>query len=101
MPKAYRLFAGLLHAFIIEMISAIPVIAVAGIGLGYLVKKKAIIYGGIAVVCFFMCETIYGSILFKQLIFSHWGPNIWYTLSTISAWIFLFILMVKIGTRIG
>ncbi|MDY6973718.1 MAG: hypothetical protein SV775_15550 [Thermodesulfobacteriota bacterium] len=96
-PEEYRLSAGLFHSFIIEMIAAIPIIAIAGIALGYLVKKNALLFGCIAVAAYFACGTIYSSILFERFVFSHYAPSVWYTISSIVAWILLFITMTRIG----
>lgn len=82
------------------MMAAIPIIAIAGIVLGYIVKENALLYGCIAVVAYITCGTIYSSILFEQFVFSLYAPRVWYTLSSIVAWILLFTLMTKAGIRI-
>lgn len=81
------------------MIAAIPIIAIAGILLGYIVKKNAMLYGCIAVAAYIACGSIYSSILFKQIVFSLYAPSVWYTISSIVAWIILFTLMTKAGIR--
>ncbi|MGA2527326.1 MAG: hypothetical protein ABSF79_12035 [Smithellaceae bacterium] len=100
LPRAYQLTAGLLHSFAVEMIAAIPVIFIAGIIIGFLVKNKPVFFGLITVAGFFICETIYFSIMVEKFGFYHYGSTIWYTLGSIISWILLFILMTKLGTTI-
>ena len=101
LPKVYQFTAGLFHSFAVEMIAAIPIVFIAGIIIGFLVKSKPIFFGLIAVVGFFICDTIYSSIMLKEFGFYHYGPTIWYTLSSIVSWILLFILTTKLGTIIS
>ena len=97
LPKGYKLTAGLFHSYIVEMVAAIPIVFVAGIIIGFLVKEKSSFHGLIAVISFFLCETIYNSILFNKIGFYHFSITIWYTILSIVSWILLFILMTKIG----
>ena len=69
--RAYQHTAGLLHLFAVEMTAAIPVIFIAGIIIGYLVKNKPIFFGLIAAAGFFICETIYFSIMANKFGFYH------------------------------
>jgi hypothetical protein len=100
LPKEYRLTAGLFHSYIVEMVAAIPIVFIAGIIIGFLVKGKPSFHGLIAVISFFLCETIYNSILFNEIGFYHFSVNIWYTILSIISWILLFVLMTKIGITI-
>ena len=100
LPKTYQFTAGLCHSFVVEMIAAIPIVFIAGIIIGFLVKNKPVIFGLIAVAGFFICDTISSSIILREFGFYHYGPTIWYTLSSIVLWILLFILTTKLGTTI-
>jgi uncharacterized membrane protein YhhN len=84
----------------VEMIAAIPIVLIAGVILGVLIKKKPILYGVIAAASFFLCEIIYISILFEEIGLYHLNENIWYTIASIGSWVLLFVFMTKIGTTI-
>ena len=96
-PEEYRFPAAMAHSFMVEMIAAIPIIAIAGIVLSYLVKKNALLFGFIAVSTYFTCHTIYCSIVTGQLTFSHDVGYVWYTAGSTFAWILFFIMTTKIG----
>lgn len=96
-PEEYRFPAAMTHSFMVEMIAAIPIITIAGIVLGYLVKRNAMLFGCIAVSAFFVCDTIYCSILSGQFIYSRYAGTIWYTVVSTIAWILLFIIMTRVG----
>ena len=96
-PKEYRFPATMAHSFMVEMIAAILIIAIAGIVLGYLVKRSALLFGTIAVSSFFTWHTIYGSVVTGQFTFDHDVGYVWYTITSVAAWILLFIMMTKIG----
>ncbi len=83
------------------MIAATPIVLIAGVILGVFVKIRPTLYGFIAAVGFFLCETIYSSVLSKNIGFYHLGVNIWYTIASISSWFLLFVLATKIGTTIN
>ena len=87
----------MLHSFMVEMTAAIPIIAVAGILLGYIVKKNALLFGCIEASAFFVCYTTYCSILSGRITFSHNVGNVWYTLGSTVAWFLLFIMMTRVG----
>jgi hypothetical protein len=97
MPMEYRLSAATLHSFMIEMITAILITAVAGLILGYLVKRNSLLFGCMATIAYFACGTIYLSILSGHFIFSRDGGNTLYTICSTVAWILLFIIMTRIG----
>lgn len=100
-PKEYRFPAAMVHSFMIEMIGAIPITAVAGIVLGYLVKRNALLFGCIAAIAYFACGTIYISILCDQFIFSRDVGNTLYSIGSTLAWVLLFIIMMRIGILIN
>ena len=87
----------MLHSIMVEMTVAIPIIAIAGILLGYLVKRNALLFGCVAVLAYFACHIIYCSIITGQFTFSHDVGYISYTFASIAAWFFLFIMMTRIG----
>ena len=94
LPKMFQVTAGLLA---VEMIAAIPVILIAGIILGMLVESKPVLFGLIAVAGFFICRNIS---MLENIEHYYRGTSIWFELSSIVLWIFLFILMTKLGTII-
>lgn len=96
-PKEYRLPAAMVHSFMVEMIVAIPLITIAGIVLGYLVNKNALLFACIAVSAYLICDTIYCCFFSGQFFLTRYAPTIWYPIVSIAAWILLFIMMTRIG----
>ena len=82
------------------MVSATPLVSIGGILVGWFVKEKPVFYGFVTVISFFLCETIYLSILSNRFGFYHHNITIWFTLLSIISWVVFFVLMTKIGVTI-
>jgi hypothetical protein len=94
LPEMFQVSAGIFTA---EIIAAFPVILIAGIIIGILVESKPVFFGLISVAGSFICKNI---IMLENIGHYYRGTTIWFELSSIVLWIFLFIFMTKLGTII-